>query len=85
MQARAGSWFGPSSQLPHPARSLPWPPPEGDKKSGGVLGKAASIAASALGVGDAFKGPKDASPAAAAARYLGADAVDLTVDSVKGW
>lgn len=51
-----------------------------------MLSKAASIAGSVLGVGDALKtGHKDDSPAAAAARYLGADGVDLTVDAVKSW
>lgn len=75
---------GSASCRPPPPSPAP-PPAEGDQKRGGVLGKAASIAASALGVGDAFKGRKDDSPAAAAARYLGADAVDLSVDGVKGW
>ena len=55
---------------------------------GGVLRKAASIAASVLGPSGGMKSEgrgKAESPAAVAAQYLGADTVDLTVDSVKQW
>lgn len=51
------------------------------------LRKAASIVGSVLGVPGADKGwaGGEASPAAAAAHYLGADTINLTVDTLKGW
>ncbi|KAI7846260.1 hypothetical protein COHA_000240 [Chlorella ohadii] len=88
------------------------------KQSKGVLGKAASLAASALGMGGFMKpgwpskviscslaksqphltipitqsstnvtqgAGSDESPAASAARALGADSVNVTVDAVKSW
>ncbi|PRW44243.1 hypothetical protein C2E21_6700 [Chlorella sorokiniana] len=59
---------------------------EGAKQAKGVLGKAASLAASALGVGGFMKGAgSEESPAAAAARALGADSINITVDAVKNW
>ncbi|KAL4439976.1 hypothetical protein ABPG75_002977 [Micractinium tetrahymenae] len=64
------------------------PEEEGEKgKQQSPLRKAASIVGSVLGVPGADKGwaGGEESPAAAAAHYLGADTVNLTVDTLKGW
>lgn len=62
-------------------------PPGAAGKQQSPLRKAATIVGSVLGVPGAGKGGGggEESPAAAAARYLGADSVDLTVDTLKGW
>ena len=62
-------------------------PPQPPEKEG-ALHKAGRIAAEVLGVRGLAEGAGHGageSPAAKAARYLGADSINLTVDSVRGW
>lgn len=58
---------------------------EGAAGVGGALKKAASVAAVALGVGGLLHPQPPSKPWETAAHYLGADSLQLTADTLKGW